>query len=190
MNLPNQLTLSRIFLTALFMASLFKLGWYWKAASLAIFLTASLTDYLDGALARRYRQVTPFGQIMDPIADKILVLAAFLAFVELGFIPAWMVVVLILRELIITGLRLFLVSRGVVHEADKGGKHKTISQFAVIIFILLFFIAREMPFWRVEWDLVMVRLIHLSMWGVVTMTIISGWRYVRQHQEILRGQVG
>lgn len=143
MNLPNKLTCLRIILTFIFMLFLFLKGVASKYIALSIFLIASATDFYDGFIARKTGQVTDFGKLMDPIADKILVLAAFLAFVELNLIPAWMVVIIISRELIITGVRMLAVSKGKVLTADSAGKHKTVSQMVAILIILAYFAFRE-----------------------------------------------
>src|SRR6185295_11255782 len=104
---------------------------------LLLFSAASLTDYFDGRIARRDRLITNFGVLMDPLADKILVCSAFIAFVDRGWIPAWMVVIIVARELAITGLRLLAASKKVVLAAEGYGKHKTISQIVAIIAILV-----------------------------------------------------
>src|SRR5436190_2442604 len=106
MNVPNQLTLSRFVLTALFLIVFFARYKYADSIALFLFSAASLTDYFDGKIARRDNLITNFGILMDPLADKILVCSAFIAFVERGFMPAWMVVLVVGRELAITGLRL------------------------------------------------------------------------------------
>ncbi len=105
--------------------------------ALALFCIASLTDYFDGKIARRDKLITNFGVLMDPLADKILVCSAFIAFVENRWIPAWMVVIVVARELAITGLRLLAASKNVVLAAEGYGKHKTISQIVAIIWILV-----------------------------------------------------
>jgi len=110
MNLPNKLTISRMVLTFIFMFFLFSSGLAAKSVALAVFILASLTDYYDGAIARKTGQITNLGKILDPIADKVLTLAAFLAFVQMGLVEAWMVVVIIMRELFITGVRLVAVA--------------------------------------------------------------------------------
>ena len=143
MNLPNKLTLSRIALTFVFLAFLFSKGLLFRYLALLTFIIASLTDFYDGRIARRDNLVTDFGRLMDPIADKILVLAAFLAFVELQIIPAWMVVLIIIREFVITGVRMLAVSKGVVLSADKSGKHKTASQMVAIFSILSYLTIRD-----------------------------------------------
>ena len=143
MNLPNKLTLARIALTFIFLVFLFSKGLLFRYLSLVTFIVALLTDFYDGHIARSRNLVTDFGKLMDPIADKILVLAAFLAFVELQIIPAWMVVLVIVREFVITGMRLLAASKGIVLPADKSGKHKTASQMVAIFSILSYLAIRD-----------------------------------------------
>lgn len=138
MNVPNKLTLSRFVLTALFLGVLFSRIPYYETMGLLLFSAASLTDYFDGKIARRDKLITNFGILMDPLADKILVCSAFIAFVGLGWMPSWMTVVVVSRELAITGLRLLAASKNLVLAAEGFGKHKTISQIVAIIAILVF----------------------------------------------------
>src|ERR1043166_6358461 len=133
MNLPNKLTVSRFVLTVAFLAAIFSDLPYHESLALALFSAASLTDYFDGKIARRDKLITNFGILMDPLADKILVCSAFIAFVGRGWMPAWMVVVIVARELAITALRLLAASKNVVLAAEGYGKHKTISQIVAII---------------------------------------------------------
>src|SRR5246127_4997355 len=138
MNLPNKLTVSRFALTVAFLAVIFSPRVQFReTVALALFSVASLTDYFDGKIARRDKLITNFGILMDPLADKILVCSAFIAFVGLNWIPAWMVVIIVARELAITGLRLLAASKNVVLAAEGYGKHKTISQIVAIIAILV-----------------------------------------------------
>lgn len=137
MNLPNKLTLSRFILTAGFLAVMFSEAPYHQTFALALFVAASLTDYFDGMIARRDNLITNFGILMDPLADKILVCSAFIAFVGLRHIPAWMAVIVVARELAITGLRLLAASKNLVLAAEGYGKHKTISQIVAIISVLV-----------------------------------------------------
>lgn len=137
MNLPNKLTLMRILLTPVFMAVL-----YWSFpgadyAALAIFIIASLTDLLDGKIARKYHLVTDFGKFADPLADKILVTAAMLWFVEVGRMPAWALLVVLLREFAVSGLRMIASDKGRVIAAGWSGKVKTASTMVCIIVMLL-----------------------------------------------------
>ncbi len=137
MNVPNKLTVSRFILTAAFLAVIFAEMPFFETIALLLFSAAGLTDYFDGKIARRDRLITNFGILMDPLADKILVCSAFIAFVGRGWLPAWMVVIVVARELAITGLRLLAASKNLVLAAEGFGKHKTISQIVAIISILL-----------------------------------------------------
>lgn len=137
MNLPNQLTVSRFVLTGAFLGAMFTSFPFHQSIALVFFVLASLTDWLDGALARKYQLITNFGILMDPLADKILTCSAFIAFVGSGYLPAWMVVIVVGRELAITGLRLLAASKNLVLAAERFGKHKTISQMVAIIAILV-----------------------------------------------------
>jgi len=181
MNLPTLLTLSRFFLTAVMMMLIFRSGFGPKCAAWAVFIIASLTDYWDGALARKYNQVTPLGQLLDPIADKVLIFAAFLSFVQLDIVPAWMVIVMLAREIWITALRLMAANRGHVIAARKSGKHKTVLQITSIIVILTFLMLRELPLWMPEYTSVVLPLIHVLLYVVVASTIYSGLSFARHH---------
>src|SRR5277367_847631 len=137
MNLPNKLTLSRFVLTLAFLVVLFAEFQFHVTVALVLFGLASLTDYFDGMIARRDKLITNFGILMDPLADKILVCSAFIAFVGEGWMPAWMAVVVAARELIITGLRLLAASKNLVLAAESFGKYKTISQIVAILAMLV-----------------------------------------------------
>jgi CDP-diacylglycerol--glycerol-3-phosphate 3-phosphatidyltransferase len=199
MNLPNKLTLSRFVLTVAFLAVMFAEFRYHVTVALLLFSAASLTDYFDGKIARRDKLITNFGVLMDPLADKILVCSAFIAFVGLrnemneehGWIPAWMVVVIVARELAITGLRLLAASKHVVLAAEGYGKHKTISQIVAIISILVFhsyqdwdglgtvvfgFSVFGKPW--IEW------FEPVSIWTAVALTIISGTLYLWRNRQL------
>ena len=149
MNIANKLTLARIFMIPIFILILtIPLDWgtvTWLGAMVPvhqliagiIFAVASFTDYLDGYLARKHNLVTSFGEFFDPMADKLLVLAAFMMLVEFGWIPAWIVIIIISRELLVTGLRVLLAKNdGKVMAAAMPGKIKTFSQMFAIIFYL------------------------------------------------------
>jgi CDP-diacylglycerol---glycerol-3-phosphate 3-phosphatidyltransferase len=137
MNVPNKLTISRFALTVVFLAVLFSGVPYNETIALFLFSAAGLTDYFDGKIARRDKLITNFGILMDPLADKILVCSAFIAFVGRQWVPAWMVIIVVARELAITGLRLLAASKNLVLAAERFGKHKTISQIVAIISILV-----------------------------------------------------
>ena len=144
MNLPNALTLARIFLVPLLVVVLVTkfegrmiLGIRMELVGAAIFGLASLTDWLDGYLARRRKQVTTLGQLMDPLADKLLVTAAFVSIVQMGLAPAWMVAVILGREFLVTVLRSIAASRGVVIAASQMGKIKMAAEVTTILALIL-----------------------------------------------------
>lgn len=147
MNLPNVLTLSRIFLVPLLLAVLLRkdaiqvdAGWVVltrEAIALVIFLAAALTDLLDGYLARRRRQVTTFGKLLDPIADKLLVSAALISLVELDRVAAWMVVLIVSREFAVSALRYLALTEGVTIAASDFGKAKMVAQVVAVSLLLL-----------------------------------------------------
>src|SRR6476646_11881568 len=136
MNLPNKLTISRFILTIAFLVVMFAQLPFHETIALVLFSAAGISDYLDGRIARERKLITNFGILMDPLADKILVCSAFIAFVGLHYISAWMVVLIVARELAITGLRLLAASKQVVLAAEGYGKHKTISQIVTIASVL------------------------------------------------------
>jgi len=187
MNLANKLTISRIVLAGIFILFLFIKGAGAKFMAMAIFLTACVTDYYDGYIARKTGEITPFGKLMDPIADKILILGAFLAFVEMEIIPAWMVMVIIARELVITGIRILALTQKKVMAAELGGKHKTVSQMVAVISILIFLIIRDMGlgFRHIE---VFGAAVYFLMLITVGMTITSGISYMARNKDIFTGE--
>ena len=138
MNLPNKLTLLRVFLIPFFVLFLLVpiAGDASKWIALAIFCIASITDFLDGKIARKYNLVTNFGKFMDPLADKLLVCSALICFVDLKLIPTWIVLIIIAREFIISGFRLVASDNGVVIAASYWGKFKTTSQMIMIILLI------------------------------------------------------
>jgi CDP-diacylglycerol--glycerol-3-phosphate 3-phosphatidyltransferase len=155
MNLPNKLTVTRFGLTVIFLWALF---WPWAVPfrytfALFFFCVAGVTDFLDGRIARARNLITNFGILMDPLADKIMTCSAFIAFVESTHLrpgapvklAAWMVVIIVARELAITGLRLLAASKNIVLAAERYGKHKTISQIVAIIALLVVDACQEWP---------------------------------------------
>ena len=134
MNLPNKLTLSRVIMVPFFVFFILLVPQflYFKWIALAIFVIASLTDLLDGKIARKYNLVTNFGKFMDPLADKLLVCSALIAMSSLGVIPAWITIVIIAREFIISGFRLIAAEKGVVIAASMWGKWKTTFQMVML----------------------------------------------------------
>jgi len=190
MNISNKLTVLRIILAFVFMAFLFMEGLIFKIIAFLIFSFASFTDFFDGWLARKRNEITDLGKLLDPIADKVLVLAAFLSFVEMRLIWAWMVVIIIIRELLITGLRILAITRGKVLEAGAAGKHKTVSQMMTIFFILVVLIVREIGitqnFWTPGVENVVNCGIIVLMFITVALTVGSGFYYLWLNRRIIR----
>ena len=141
MNTPNKLTVGRMIMVP-FLVFFLLTGWGGEAnryISLAIFVIASVTDWFDGYLARKHHLVTNFGKFMDPLADKLLVCSAMICLIELERLPAWIVIIIIAREFIISGFRLIAAENGIVIAANYWGKFKTVSQMIMIILLLLHF---------------------------------------------------
>ncbi len=183
MNIANKLTLARIALTVFFMVFLFSKGLTFKVLALVAFAAATWTDFLDGYFAKKRNEISDFGKFMDPIADKVLVISAFLAFVEMKLIPAWIVVVIVLREFIITGLRLIALARGEVIEAEMAGKHKTVSQMVSVYVILFFIIFRQASltvfgFWNEGLEYLLRAIIFYMMLITALFTLVSGISYL------------
>ena len=138
MKLANQITIFRLFLAFLLPFCLLSAMPFAKTAGLALFVLAALTDYWDGVIARRHGSSTVFGKLMDPLADKVLICSAFICFAAQNqIVPAWIVVIIMAREFMVTGIRLLAANQGLVVEAGRWGKHKTVWQIIVIIIIIL-----------------------------------------------------
>ena len=178
MNLPNKLTILRMIMVPFFV--LFMLvpigGPANKWIALAIFVVASLTDTLDGYIARRDHLITDFGKFMDPLADKLLVCSALICFVELGDLPAWMVIVIIAREFIISGFRLVASDNGIVIAASKTGKLKTISQMVMVVLVIA--------------DLggIFDVLEQIFIWLALILTVVSLIEYIAKNKNVLSMQ--
>lgn len=175
MNLPNKLTILRVVMIPVFMFFLMTDHWYLSGI---VFIAASLTDALDGHIARKYKLITNFGKIMDPLADKLLVTAALLCLCELGTVAAWMVFLILAREFLISGLRAVAASQGIVIAASVWGKLKTISQMLAIILILF----RNWPFRMLDFPGDMVVL-----WIAVILTVVSGIDYIIKSKDVFKG---
>lgn len=194
MNIANRLTVLRIFLSFVFLFFLsfpFKGAWilWGKIFSLVVFLLAALSDFFDGMIAHKRNMVTDFGRLMDPIADKILVIAAFAAFVQLQIIDAWMFVIIVSREILITSLRLFALNKGKVLSASRAGKHKTVSQMSVIFYVLGFIVLKEMmktfSVWNPVWEQLFRQSIYILMLLTVGLTLYSGLYYLWENRKII-----
>lgn len=139
MNIPNKITLFRLILVPFFLISIFTENILGKIMAIVIFVIAGLSDIFDGYIARKYGKVSNLGILLDPLVDKILISAAFISFVELKtiFVPAWMVVIIIGREFLITGIRTIAATKNRILSAEFGGKFKLVSQIIAILFILI-----------------------------------------------------
>lgn len=178
MNLPNKLTMMRVLLIPVFVVALLvPIGVSWqKWIALAIFIVASLTDLADGEIARKYNLVTNFGKFMDPLADKLLVCAALVCLVSLERIPAWVVIIIISREFIVSGLRLIAVDQGVVIAASMWGKVKTVFQMTMIILMLA--------------DIAQLALITaIVMWIALVLTVVSLADYIIKNIHLINDAI-
>lgn len=188
MNLPNKLTIFRVILIVPFVLLLLgshqQWGWfmalfgsilpYVDYIAVAIFIIASLTDMLDGRIARKYNLVTNFGKFMDPLADKLLVCSALICLVEMGRLPAWMVIIIISREFIISGFRLVASDNGVVIAASYWGKFKTTFQMIAVILLIVNFQAGFMQM-----------LTTLCVWIALILTVVSLIDYIAKNHKVL-----
>lgn len=201
MNPPNALTVSRFFMAGAMMALLFAPWPFSRTAALLVFVLAALTDAVDGRLARRVYGVTPLGALLDPLADKVLVCAALVSFVEIRLpglarplVPAWIVVLIIAREFLVTGLRVLAGSRGRPIAAGRWGKHKTIWQMTIIV------VALAGLAWHDDWlagapesrvlrfRAVYPAVVYCLAVAAAAITMISGVIYYRAHRDLVRRQ--
>lgn len=185
MNLPNKLTIFRVILILPFVVILLggEAGWFGAnrlipdLIALAIFIVASLTDLIDGKIARKYNLVTNFGKFMDPLADKLLVCAALIALVELGRIPVWVVIVIISREFIISGFRLIAADNNVVIAANYWGKFKTTFQM-VMVCLMIADLGAMFSWMRLLTDIVM--------WIALILTVVSLVDYLVKNKDVMK----
>lgn len=177
MNLPNKLTLVRLILAIPFIyffqeSQSVEYGFVYRMIAFIIFILASLTDFFDGYIARKYNLITDLGKIMDPLADKILVISALVIFVKLDYIPPWMSIVVIAREFLISGIRTIAAAKGEVIPAGNLGKYKTTTQMIAIIVMLLFGLgttAHQIELYKTIYFYMMLIPVILTIW--------SGWEY-------------
>lgn len=181
MNLPNKLTVLRMVLVPVFVAVVLSpaIPWHYLWAWF-IFGGASLTDHFDGRIARKRNQITNFGKFLDPLADKILVISAFVCLMQLGFANIWCVLIIITREFVVTGIRLLAADGGVVLAANRWGKAKTISQMTAVLFILAVQFVQELVGWGGSAQ-AFLAFGSVLVWVATALTIISGTVYVKQN---------
>ena len=181
MNLPNKLTLARVIMIPFFVLFLLTniggvIGDY---IALAIFIIASFTDFLDGFIARKYHLVTNFGKFMDPLADKLLVCSAMICLLELGRIPAWIVIIIIAREFIISGFRLVASDKGVVIAAGWSGKFKTVFQMIMIMMMILHL---DFPIYNTVQNVIMYLALALTVLSLVEY-LAKNWQVLSDDEE-------
>lgn len=190
LNLPNYLTLLRLVLTFVIMGLLHLRNFPAACWAAGLFLFACITDLLDGWVARRRGLISDFGKIMDPLADKVLVLGLFLTFVQMQLVAAWMVAIILAREFFITGLRIFALHKGFVMAAESAGKHKTVSQMAAISLILLFIVVKEsglyFSFWNRKLEGTFHAGINLMMIIAVLLTVYSGGAFIWRNRKLIK----
>ena len=176
MNLPNKLTIVRVCLIPFFVAALlFDHGnnYTMRIVANVLFIIASLTDLFDGKIARKYNMVTNFGKFMDPLADKLLVCSALICLIELGQLPAWVVIVIISREFIISGFRLVAADNGVVIAASYWGKFKTTFQMVMICLMIANFPQLQI-------------LTNIIMWIALILTVVSLIDYLVKNKDVMK----
>ena len=178
MNLPNKLTVARVILIPFFVFFLLNdsMNPYFKWVALAIFIVASLTDLLDGKIARKYNLVTDFGKFMDPLADKLLVCSAMIGLIELGRIEAWIVIVIIAREFIISGFRLIAADNGRVIAASYWGTFKTTFQMFMVILMIANIGMTPFPL-----------ITQIIKWIALVLTIVSLVDYLIKNKDVMSG---
>jgi CDP-diacylglycerol---glycerol-3-phosphate 3-phosphatidyltransferase len=184
LNIPNQLTLGRLVLCAVF-TFLLALETPWSGMmAFIVFVLAGLTDWLDGYLARKWDMITDMGKLLDPLADKILISAAFIGMAAKDLAPFWIVVCIVSREFLITGLRTLAASKGVILAAEKAGKHKTVSQMVTALLALLYLGLRDLGWWSGpahELRLLLVVMLYLTL----AITLYSGAAYFLKNKKLL-----
>lgn len=180
MNLPNKLTVARVILIPFFVFFLLfdPSNDVFKWTALAIFIIASLTDMLDGKIARKYNLITDFGKFMDPLADKLLVCSAMIGLIELGRIPSWVVIIIIAREFVISGFRLIAADNGRVIAASYWGKFKTTFQMIMVILMIA----------NIDHPVIHV-LTAVIMWVALALTIISLIDYLVKNKDVMSGEM-
>ena len=182
MNLPNKLTVIRMILTPLYLAAMLIEFRYHYFVALVIFAVASITDFLDGKIARKHNLITTFGKLCDPVADKMLTTAALLAFMQLGLCDIWVVMIILTREFLVTSFRLVSSAQGVVIPAGIHGKIKTVSQMVFSIIIMLGRFVGEF----VSFDFEIFSLVsNILLWITAVLTVVSGIKYIVDGKKVI-----
>lgn len=186
LNLPNKLTLIRMFLAPIYLALMLIEFPYHYIVALAVFSVASLTDMLDGKIARKNNLITAFGKLLDPLADKMLTTAALLAFMREGWCSIWIVMIVLTREFAVAGVRLIATAQGIVIPANYWGKAKTVSQmvFTIVIMLLAELDATFDIFANAGW-LTLARVSNIMLWITAVLTVVSGITYFVDSKKLI-----
>ncbi len=202
MNLPNKLTVLRMIMVPFFVGFILlspKVLWF-KWIALGLFIIASLTDMLDGKIARKYNLVTNFGKFMDPLADKLLVCSALICLTDLNVIPSWITIVIIAREFIISGFRLIAAEKGVVIAAGKSGKWKTAVTMVMICFMLCVVNTQGFLSKAAAYEPASIEGIHSAYWvlyiigyvlmiAALVLTVVSLIDYLIKNKDVMKDEV-
>lgn len=173
MNIPNKITLFRIILVPIFVVLMLVRIPYGSTMAAVIFMIAALTDSLDGYLARKWKQTTKLGAILDPLADKLLITAALISLVQLSRIPGWIAIIIIGREFAVTGLRVVKAEEGVIIPASRLGKWKTVSQVTAVIVVMIEYLYPSLAIYSIG---------TVVMYIAVIITILSGIEYFQKNK--------
>lgn len=186
LNLPNKLTLIRMFLAPIYLALMLIEFPYHYIVALAVFAVASLTDMLDGKIARKNNLITVFGKLLDPLADKMLTTAALLAFMREGWCSIWIVMIVLTREFAVAGVRLIATAQGIVIPANYWGKAKTVSQmvFTIVIMFLAELDATFDIFANAGW-FTLARVSNIMLWITAVLTVVSGITYFVDSKKLI-----
>jgi len=186
LNLPNKLTLIRMFLAPIYLALMLIEFPYHYIVALAVFSVASLTDMLDGKIARKNNLITVFGKLLDPLADKMLTTSALLAFMREGWCSIWIVMIVLTREFAVAGVRLIATAQGIVIPANYWGKAKTVSQmvFTIVIMLLAELNATFDIFANAGW-FTLARVSNIMLWITAVLTVVSGITYFVDSKKLI-----
>ncbi len=191
MILPNQLTVLRIILTPVFLFLFLQDSNLLKQISVIVFLIAAITDWYDGWLARKFNYITSWGKFMDPLADKILTSAAFIGFVLIGILPLWMVIVIIIRDFLITGLRSFAELKKQSFYTSRSAKIKTFAQMVFLYYLLIIYVLRTFPKFIFNYQnyyeiFSNSSFIYYTMLAITLFTVFTGFTYIYKNRFMIR----
>ena len=186
LNLPNKLTLIRMFLAPIYLALMLIEFPYHYIVALAVFAVASLTDMLDGKIARKNNLITVFGKLLDPLADKMLTTAALLAFMREGWCSIWIVMIVLTREFAVAGVRLIATAQGIVIPANYWGKAKTVSQMVfTIVIMLLAELDATFDIFANAGSFTLARVSNIMLWITAVLTVVSGITYFVDSKKLI-----